>query len=115
MPATIAALNWAAPPVSGWVAATRQSILNSDARLDFCDDTEHENPLQTALAVPIGSDGLLARVPDRVGRAARHEDEAPRRNVDLAIAEPEGGLARPEVEGLIGVRMLVKRRRGLPR
>jgi putative nucleotidyltransferase with HDIG domain len=39
--------------LSGWVAATRQSIVNSDARLDVDPDIRDHSPLQSALAVPL--------------------------------------------------------------
>jgi putative nucleotidyltransferase with HDIG domain len=42
--------------LSGWVAATTTSILNSDARLDLDPDLRDRSALQSALAVPI-SDG----------------------------------------------------------
>ncbi len=42
--------------LSGWVAATRQSILNSDARLDFDEHVREASPLRSALAVPIVAD-----------------------------------------------------------
>jgi putative nucleotidyltransferase with HDIG domain len=39
--------------LSGWVAATRRTIVNSDARLDFDSDVREATTLRTALAVPI--------------------------------------------------------------
>ena len=39
--------------LSGWVAATRLAIVNSDARLDFDADVRDSSPLCTALAVPV--------------------------------------------------------------
>jgi GAF domain-containing protein len=39
--------------LSGWVAATATSILNSDARLDLDPDVRDRSQLQSALAVPI--------------------------------------------------------------
>jgi putative nucleotidyltransferase with HDIG domain len=39
--------------LSGWVAATRRTIVNSDARLDFDSDVREATSLRTALAVPI--------------------------------------------------------------
>ena len=55
--------------LSGWVAATRTPIVNSDARLDVDPDLRDESPLQSALAVPIGDGeqlgGVLAFYSDR--------------------------------------------------
>jgi putative nucleotidyltransferase with HDIG domain len=55
--------------LSGWVAATRQSIVNSDARLDIDADWRDASALQSALAVPICTgtrlDGVLAFYSDR--------------------------------------------------
>jgi GAF domain-containing protein len=39
--------------LSGWVAAARQPIVNSDARLDLDDELRDGSPLRSALAVPI--------------------------------------------------------------
>ena len=43
--------------LSGWVAATRRSIMNSDARLDFDAEVCGDTALCTALAVPIQRGG----------------------------------------------------------
>jgi hypothetical protein len=55
--------------LSGWVAATRTPIVNSDARLDVDPMLRDESPLQSALAVPIGTGeqlgGVLAFYSDR--------------------------------------------------
>jgi putative nucleotidyltransferase with HDIG domain len=55
--------------LSGWVAATRTSIINSDARLDLDPDVRDASTLQSALAVPIGpgerAAGVLAFYSDR--------------------------------------------------
>jgi GAF domain-containing protein len=55
--------------LSGWVAATRTPILNSDARLDLDPDFRDRSALQSALAVPIGNgdhiSGVLAFYSDR--------------------------------------------------
>jgi putative nucleotidyltransferase with HDIG domain len=57
--------------LSGWVAATRTPIINSDARLDVDPLLRDESPLQSALAVPIGDGeqigGVLAFYSDRQG------------------------------------------------
>jgi putative nucleotidyltransferase with HDIG domain len=57
--------------LSGWVAATRTPIINSDARLDVDPGLRDHSPLQSALAVPIGDGeqigGVLAFYSDRPG------------------------------------------------
>lgn len=57
--------------LSGWVAATRTPIVNSDARLDLDADVRDQSVLQCALAVPICTGdhvgGVLAFYSDRPG------------------------------------------------
>jgi putative nucleotidyltransferase with HDIG domain len=57
--------------LSGWVAATRTAIVNSDARLDLDPGIRDRSSLQSALAVPIGNGvhvgGVLAFYADRQG------------------------------------------------
>ena len=48
--------------LSGWVAATRTPIINSDARLDVDPMLRDLSPLQSALAVPIGTGEQLGGV-----------------------------------------------------
>ncbi len=47
--------------LSGWVAATRTPIVNSDARLDADPDVREVSALQSALAVPIANGEQLRR------------------------------------------------------
>jgi putative nucleotidyltransferase with HDIG domain len=55
--------------LSGWVAATRRTIVNSDARLDFDPEARESSALCTALAVPVHRNGetlgVLAFYADR--------------------------------------------------
>jgi len=48
--------------LSGWVAATRTPIVNSDARLDVDPDLRDRSTLQSALAVPVADGERLAGV-----------------------------------------------------
>ena len=48
--------------VSGWVAATHHSALNSDARLDLDDDKREHSPLRSTLAVAVTSNDSLLGV-----------------------------------------------------
>jgi putative nucleotidyltransferase with HDIG domain len=55
--------------LSGWVAATRTPIINSDARLDLDAEVRDRSTLQSALAVPVGTGehvgGVLTFYSDR--------------------------------------------------
>jgi GAF domain-containing protein len=48
--------------LSGWVAATGETVMNSDARLDLDEVARERSPLQSALAVQIMSGPRLAGV-----------------------------------------------------
>ena len=48
--------------LSGWVAATRQPVMNSDARLDLDETVREQSPLRSALAVPVEAEGRLIGV-----------------------------------------------------
>ena len=48
--------------LSGWVAATGQTVMNSDARLDFDEPAREQSALRSALAVCIGPKGRPAGV-----------------------------------------------------
>jgi putative nucleotidyltransferase with HDIG domain len=48
--------------LSGWVAASRQAIFNSDARLDLDAGVRDDTLLRSALAVPIELDGRIGGV-----------------------------------------------------
>lgn len=48
--------------LSGWVAGTRQTVLNSDARLDLDESSRDASLLRSALAVPVEADGRIAGV-----------------------------------------------------
>jgi putative nucleotidyltransferase with HDIG domain len=48
--------------LSGWVAATGQTAMNADARLDFDDPSHDDSALRTALVAPITARGRCAGV-----------------------------------------------------
>jgi putative nucleotidyltransferase with HDIG domain len=48
--------------LSGWVAANRRAIANSDARLDFDPDVREDTPLRSALSLPMMDDGAIVGV-----------------------------------------------------
>jgi len=67
--------------LSGWVAATGQTILNSDARLDLDASAREQSDLRSALAVPIASHGRTTAVlsfyaPAENAFAERHKEIA---------------------------------------
>jgi GAF domain-containing protein len=93
--------------LSGWVAATGQSVLNSDARLDFDPAARDASILQSAAAVPIfDADGpavgvlaLYARQPDAFSEAHRLllQAAADALSVPLATARRAAPLSRRKV------------------
>jgi putative nucleotidyltransferase with HDIG domain len=70
--------------LSGWVAATGQSVVNSDARLDLDEAARDESPLRSALAVPVISDGRSAGVLSFYACEANAFDDTHRRLVAAA-------------------------------
>jgi len=48
--------------LSGWVAATGQMAINSDARLDFDEAARDQSPLRCAVSVPVASSDRSAGV-----------------------------------------------------
>jgi putative nucleotidyltransferase with HDIG domain len=69
--------------LSGWVAATGETVMNSDARLDF-DDPAPESALRSALAVPIVLRGRPLGVLSFYAEAPNAFDAAHRRLVEAA-------------------------------
>jgi putative nucleotidyltransferase with HDIG domain len=65
--------------LSGWVAATGQTAMNSDARLDFDEAVREESHLRTALAVPIVANGRCAGVISFYAERAAAFNDAHRR------------------------------------
>jgi putative nucleotidyltransferase with HDIG domain len=70
--------------LSGWVAATRQSIINSDARLDLDDAARERSVLTSALAVPVEADGRIEGVISFYSRQSNAFDESHRRVAQAA-------------------------------
>ncbi len=48
--------------LSGWVGATGETVVNSDARLDLDEAVRERSPLRSALSVPVRSDDRLIGV-----------------------------------------------------
>jgi putative nucleotidyltransferase with HDIG domain len=65
--------------LSGWVAATLQVVVNSDARLDLDDAQRDRSALRSALAVPVISNGLPAGVISFYSTASNAFDDGHRR------------------------------------
>ena len=82
--------------LSGWVAATRQSIMNSDARLDLDEADREHSALRSALAVPVEIDGRIAGVVSFYSPQNSAFDESHRRVAQAAAyAAARCGLAAP--------------------
>jgi hypothetical protein len=59
--------------------------------------------------------GAVPRVPDRMGRTPRYEDEATSCHRYLAVTQQKRCISFRDVKGLVGVRVQVQRRCGLAR
>jgi GAF domain-containing protein len=70
--------------LSGWVAATGQTILNSDARLDLDAAVRDESPLRSALAARIEAHGRTSGVLSFYAAAPNAFDERNKRLVEAA-------------------------------
>jgi len=70
--------------LSGWVAATRQPIVNSDGRLDLDEPMRDGSALRSALAVPVEADGRILGVLSLYGLQANVFDETHRRIAQVA-------------------------------
>jgi putative nucleotidyltransferase with HDIG domain len=81
--------------LSGWVAATGQTILNSDARLDLEEHAREHTALRTALAVPIASRGRVSAVFSFYGVEGAAFDEADRRLVQAASRAMAARIGEP--------------------
>ncbi|MGH9348605.1 MAG: HD domain-containing phosphohydrolase [Vicinamibacterales bacterium] len=80
--------------LSGWVAATGQTIMNSDARLDLDEARRGESPLRSALAVPVTADGRVVAVLTFYALDANAFDDAHRRLVLAAARAVAASLRR---------------------
>jgi hypothetical protein len=78
--------------LSGWVAATRTPIVNSDARLDLDPAARDGSTLQSALAVPIGTG-------DQVGGVLTFYSERPAAfsSLHLRMAEAAAALVAERI------------------
>jgi putative nucleotidyltransferase with HDIG domain len=70
--------------LSGWVAATGQSVMNSDARLDLDDAARERSPLRSALAVAMSSEGRVVGVLSAYARQPDAFNESHRRVMQAA-------------------------------
>jgi putative nucleotidyltransferase with HDIG domain len=78
--------------LSGWVAATGQTVMNSDARLDLAEPAREHSPLRSALAVPIIVDGRPAGVLSFYADSSNAFDDADRLLVE-AVGRALAGTA----------------------
>jgi putative nucleotidyltransferase with HDIG domain len=72
--------------VSGWVAATLESALNSDARLDLDDDKKDESALRSTLSVAVTTGDALSGVLSLYASTVEAFDEKHRRLLLSAAA-----------------------------
>ncbi len=70
--------------LSGWVAATSQSVMNSDARLDLDEAAREHSRLRSALAVPVVVNGRVAAVLSLYAEGANAFTEADQQLVEAA-------------------------------
>ena len=80
--------------LSGWVAATAQTVMNSDARLDLDEPAREHSSWRSALAVPIMSNGRAgtAGVLSFYAAASNAFDDAHRQLVEAAGRAVAGGV-----------------------
>jgi putative nucleotidyltransferase with HDIG domain len=79
--------------LSGWVAATGQTAMNSDARLDFDETARDSSPLRTALVVPITTNGRCVGVLSFYAESSVVFDEGHRRFVERVGTLVSGAVA----------------------
>jgi putative nucleotidyltransferase with HDIG domain len=72
--------------LSGWVGATRQGIINSDARLDLDEHVRESSPLRSALSVPVLAGERLQGVLSLYASHDNAFDESHRRIVLVAAS-----------------------------
>jgi putative nucleotidyltransferase with HDIG domain len=83
--------------LSGWVAATRRAIVNSDARLDMDPDLRETTTLRAALAVPVARNKQTLGVLAFYAEAADRFGETHQRLAEAA-AHAAAAVLQPRVE-----------------
>jgi putative nucleotidyltransferase with HDIG domain len=89
--------------LSGWVAATGQAVVNSDARLDLDETARDSSALRSALAVPVISNGRSIGVLSFYGCDVNAFDDAHRRLIAAASLALASSLREITDRGLQGV------------
>lgn len=77
--------------LSGWVAASGQTVMNTDARLDLDESVRERSPLRSALSVPISSNGRPLGVLSFYAETVNAFHDGHRRLIEAAseaLAEP---------------------------
>jgi GAF domain-containing protein len=87
--------------LSGWVAATGQTAMNSDARLDLNEPAREQSPWRSALAVPIIPSGRTGGVLSFYAEAPNAFDDPHRRLVE-AVSKAVAGI-RPNLTPVLAV------------
>ena len=88
--------------LSGWVAATGQSVVNSDARLDLDETARDQSALRSALAVPVTANGRSAAVLSFYASEASAFDDTHRRLIVAASVVLASTLAETASPALLG-------------
>jgi putative nucleotidyltransferase with HDIG domain len=78
--------------LSGWVAASAESVMNSDARLDLDETARAGSALRSALAVPITWNGRSTGVLTFYAQASTAFDDTHRRFVEAASQAISGSM-----------------------
>jgi GAF domain-containing protein len=86
--------------VSGWVAATGRSAVNSDARLDFDGELRETTTLRSALVVPVRRDGETIGVLSLYAAAENAFDESHQRLAAAVADVAAGALTNPMADAM---------------
>ncbi len=86
--------------LSGWVAATGQTVVNSDARLDLDEDVREQSPLRSALAVPVLSSDRPIAVLSLYAETPAAFDEVHRRLVTVVAGSVAPIIARLRADAI---------------
>jgi len=96
--------------LSGWVAAARQAIVNSDARLDLDEDVREESLLRSVLAVPVIRGDRTISVLAFYGRGLDAFTEMHRRTAEAASYVAAESIARLAAREGVGYQVKLSRR-----
>jgi GAF domain-containing protein len=96
--------------LSGWVAAARQPIVNSDARLDLDEDVREESLLRSVLAVPVTRGERIVGVLAFYARSLDAFTDVHRRIAEAASYVSAESIARLDTREGVGYHVKLSRR-----